>query len=98
MTNARAKFLLSVYRPNGADAKDLAFKEALAQVQRDPTLGNWFREQQAFDELISAKLRSIEIPARLPTAILAGFRAPAIPRHQSVPWIAIAAVLVVGWE
>jgi hypothetical protein len=72
MTNARAKFLLSVYRPNGADAEDPAFKEALAQAQRDPTLGSWFREQQAFDELIFAKLRSIEVPANFPTAILGG--------------------------
>ncbi len=70
MTNARAKLLLSVYRPNGADAEDPAFKEALAQVRLDPTLGSWFREQRAFDELIFAKLRSIEVPANLPTAIL----------------------------
>jgi hypothetical protein len=96
MTNERAKFLLSVYRPNGADAEDPAFKEALAQVRLDPTLGSWFREQRAFDELIIAKLRSIEVPANLPTAILAGFRATVMPRHQSIPWLAIAAVLVPG--
>jgi hypothetical protein len=67
MRNECAKFLLSAYRPNGADARDPVFKEALEQVQRDPVLARWFREQRDFDEMISAKLRLVEPPAGLET-------------------------------
>ena len=96
MTSERAKFLLSVYRPNGADAQDPAFKEALDQVRRDPVLANWFRQQRDFDERISAKLRSIEPPAGLQEAILAGLRATAIPQDRLIRWMAIAAALALA--
>jgi len=43
MTNEEAKFLLSGYRPNGADAGDAALAEALAQARRDPALGAWWQ-------------------------------------------------------
>ena len=42
MTNERAKFVLGAYRPNGADAKDPMFAEALEQAKRDPNLAAWF--------------------------------------------------------
>ena len=71
MTNECAKFLLSAYRSNGADAQDPVFKEALDQARHDPVLANWLREQREFDEIISAKLCSIEPPAGLREAILA---------------------------
>jgi hypothetical protein len=96
MTSERAKFLLSVYRPNGADAQDPAFKEALDQVRRDPVLADWFRQQRDFDETISAKLRSIEPPAGLQRAVLAGLRATAIPQDRLIRWMAIAAALALA--
>jgi hypothetical protein len=43
MTNESAKFLLSAYRPNGTDAHDPVFKEALEQAPCDPELATWFR-------------------------------------------------------
>lgn len=36
MRNECAKFLLSAYRPNGADALDPVFKDALEQLECDP--------------------------------------------------------------
>jgi hypothetical protein len=96
MTNESAKFLLSAYRPNGADAGDPVFKEALEQAQRDPQLASWFRQQRDFDEIISAKLRSIEPPAGLEAAILAGLRTTSIPRYPFIRWLSIAAALVLG--
>ena len=96
MTNECAKFLLSAYRPNGADARDPVFKEALDQAQRDPVLANWFRQQRDFDEIISLTLRSLEPPAGLQEAILAGLRTTAIPQYRLVRWLAIAAALALG--
>jgi hypothetical protein len=96
MRNESAKALLSAYRPNGADAGDPIFKEALEQVQRDPKLASWFREQREFDEMISAKLRSIEPPAGLETAILAALRTISIPRYPFLRRLAIAAALILG--
>ena len=96
MTNECAKLLLSAYRSNGADAQDPVFKEALDQARHDPVLANWFREQREFDEIISAKLRSIEAPAGLREAILAGLRTTAIPQHPPIRWMAIAAALALG--
>ena len=96
MTSERAKFLLSVYRPNGADAQDPAFKEALDQVRRDAALASWFQQQRDFDEMIYSKLRSIETPAALRETILAGLRTTAIPQYRIVRWLAIAAALALG--
>ncbi len=72
MTNEEAKFLLEGYRPNGADAGNLALAEALARAQRDPELRLWFERQQAFDGGIAAKLRELAPPAGLRESILAG--------------------------
>jgi hypothetical protein len=52
-----AKLMLSAYRPNGADAQDPVFKEALELAQRDPELARWFRGERDFDQMISSKLR-----------------------------------------
>ncbi len=74
MNNAEAKFILSGYRPSGADAADPAFGDALQQVQRDPALREWFGRQQIFDTAVSAKLAEVPVPAGLREAILAGGR------------------------
>ena len=74
MTNEDAKFLLSAYRPNGADAQDPFFEEALERAQCDPEVAIWFRDEQNFDQIISSKLRSIAPPSNVEAAILAGLR------------------------
>jgi hypothetical protein len=74
MNNKEAKFLLQGYRPDGRDAQDPQFEEALEQVKRDPALEQWFREQQAFDSAVSGKLRSVPVPATLKSDILAGHK------------------------
>ncbi len=74
MTNNEAKFILNAYRPNGADAGDAAFSEALEQAKRDPALGAWFAREQAHNAAVAAKLREVAAPAGLREAILAGAR------------------------
>ncbi len=74
MTNDEAKFLLQGYRPNGQDAENPAFAEALAQAARDPALRAWLGREQAFDAVIAGKLRDVAPPAGLRESILAGTR------------------------
>ena len=96
MTNQDAKLVLSAYRPNGADARDPFFEQALQQAKRDPELMEWFEKQRAFDRVIVAKLRTIEPPAGLNSQILAGLRAVRVPRHSVSPWVAVAGALLVA--
>ncbi len=72
MTNEEAKFMLSGYRSNGADAKNETFAEALAQAERDPLLRNWFEREQEFDAIIAPKMGQVSAPSGLRESILAG--------------------------
>lgn len=72
MTNDEAKFMLQGYRANGADAADPVFAEALRHAQEDPATQAWFEREQAFDAVISDKLRAVTPPPGLREAILAG--------------------------
>jgi hypothetical protein len=72
MNNEEARFLLQAYRPNGRDAQDPQFQEALEQVKRDPALEQWFREQQAGDAAVSEYMRAVPVPSTLKSSILAG--------------------------
>jgi hypothetical protein len=97
ITNESAKFVLNAYRPNGADAQDPVFRDALEQAARDPELGAWFKEQRSFDSLIASKLAEFQPPASLYSTILAGIanRSP-IRRFTFRPLPALAAVLVLS--
>ena len=74
MNTQQAKFILQGYRPNGADAGDTTFAEALEQVKLDPVLGQWLAREQSLDRAISAKLTEVPAPAGLRESILAGGR------------------------
>ncbi len=97
MTNEDAKFVLTTYRPNGADAQDPTFRAALDQAARDPELGAWFKEQRSFDSLVAAKLTEIQPPPALYPAIIAGLktRTP-VRRFNLTPILALAAVFIVS--
>src|SRR5260370_13500363 len=85
------------YRPNGADAQDPVFREALEQATRDPELGAWFKEQRGFDSMIADKLSGIEPPATLRSAILDGIDNRPSARHFSMrTLLALAAVIVLS--
>jgi hypothetical protein len=72
MNNHEAQFVLNAYRPNGQDAADPQFSDALAQARRDPVLQRWFDDSIAFDKAITEKLCAVEVPAGLRESILAG--------------------------
>jgi hypothetical protein len=97
MNNETAKLILSAYRPDGADAQDPVFADALEQARRDPQLGQWFEEQRTFDQSIFQELKRIEAPSSASDFLLRRIQA-AQPRNGSrpwIPWLALAAVLVI---
>jgi hypothetical protein len=98
MDNEVAKFILQAYRPHGQDADDPKMAEAIEQSRRDPDLGRWLDEEQAFDKEVSAKIRSVPVPAGLRETIIAG--ATVIPTRswwrQPSAWAVAAAIVVLS--
>lgn len=98
MKNEEAKFILSAYRPNGQDANDPTFREALEQVRKDPALAKWFEFEQKFDRAMTAKLGSVVPPEGLRAAILAGSRVSEETTRawwRQPKWLALAASVLV---
>lgn len=97
MNQQEAKFILGAFRPDGRDASDVMFAEALALVDRDPELRQWLERQRAFDRAVVARLGAIAPPAELRQAILTGARAsrPRRPWWASPVWLGAAAAIVV---
>ena len=101
MNSTRAREILSGYRPGGEDQTDPDFASALALVERDPELADWFESQQAVDSALHRKFMEIPIPVGLQTRILANRPKPrsamvwwAAP--FSIPTAALAVLLVGG--
>jgi hypothetical protein len=97
MKTADAKFLLRACRPDGRDAADPLFAEALAQARQDPVLHDWVMREQAVDAVVAAKLAAVMPPAGLRDAILVGARASRQPQRawwQNPLWLAAACVAV----
>jgi hypothetical protein len=94
MTNEEAKFILRAYRPNGRDAGDPAFADALTQAERDPELRGWFERQRAFDAAVAAKFSQLATPTGLAESILNGARIsaakPSKVWFRDLRWLAAA--------
>lgn len=71
MDNEEAKLILGSFRPDGADANDPAFAEALALAAEDRGLGEWLARERATDATFAAALGDVEIPEDLRDSILA---------------------------
>jgi len=97
MKNQEAKFILGAYRPDGQDAGDPMFAEALSQAERDPDLRIWFERGRKFDTTVSEKIRTLAPPPELRAAILAGGRAsqPRLRWWTNPLWMAAAAAVVI---
>ena len=67
MKNDEAKFILSAYRPDGDDAGDARFAEALAQAEQDPELAPWLQEERRFDSVFCDALGAVPVPPDLRT-------------------------------
>ena len=69
MDRDRAKFVLRSFRPDGGDADEPAFAEALALATKDWELGEWLANERARDAAFASLLTEAEIPDDLREAI-----------------------------
>ena len=98
MDKKEAKFILSAYRPNGADAGDSQISAALEMVNRDPDLKKWFESEVQQDQLIADKLKELRPPSNLRAQILAGMKVvESPPWWRRSPIMALAASLIVAF-
>ena len=74
MDNEHAKLILAAYRPNGRDAQDPSFSEALRQAEIDPELQRLLSEQTAFDQRMIKGLESVTPPGSAKSRALAAMR------------------------
>lgn len=101
MDTAQAKLILSAYRP-GRD--DLAtgedplpdLQEALACLEADPELAQWFAGQSDLDETLRSALREISPPPGLRERILASSKITPFPTLTARLWLAVAACVLLG--
>lgn len=70
MDREQARFILQSFRPDGADASDADFAEALQLVAKDRQLGEWLADERATDAAFAAALGAVEIPEELRQHIL----------------------------
>jgi hypothetical protein len=105
MDRDEAKLILSALRPDGAEVHEPIFAEALALLETDPELRDWWQAQQKFDRKIAAKLSEVPVPEDLRDRILASPKIEAFPpqwRHRSLlaaaALIAILCVAISFWN
>ena len=97
ITNETAKFLLNAYRPNGADAQDPVFRDALEQAARDPELGAWFKEQRGFRLDDRRKVFRNRAPGHIALRDSGrNHNRPSMRRFSIRPFLALAAVIVLS--
>lgn len=98
MNNQEAKLILQAYRPNGQDAADPFFAEALEQSRRDPELQKWFAEEVALNSRVQTRLESaIPIPSALKSDLLALRKTVRLVPWWSQPMrLAAAAVILLS--
>lgn len=65
MDHAKAKLILSSFRPNGSDVNDPTFAEALALAAEDKDLGQWLANERAQDLAFAESLAEFPIPENL---------------------------------
>ena len=96
MDKEQARFILRSFRPDGADAGDPDFAEALQFALENRELGEWLAQERAFDAAFTRALSSIDLPENLrkdTIACLAAERGDFPPAEdpQDGVWIAALA-------
>jgi hypothetical protein len=71
MDKEQAKFLLSSFRPDGADAHLPEFADALRLAAEDREVGEWLAQERATDAAFAKALNEVPIPDGLRDEILA---------------------------
>jgi len=71
MDKQQAKFILQSFRPDGADATDADFADALRLAAQDRELGDWLARERASDAAFATALSEVKIPDDLKGHIMA---------------------------
>lgn len=71
MDKEQARFILCSFRPDGADANDPDFAEALKLAMENRQLGEWLASERAFDAEFAQALSSVKLAENLREDILA---------------------------
>ncbi len=87
--------VLLLYRPGTDDAEEPEIQQALELARQDPELAEWLKQHQAFQVSVRSKLRQLEVPPGLKTALLSHSKIvrPQVFWQRPV-WIAAAALFV----
>lgn len=98
MDREQARFVLQSFRPDGADAGDPDFAEALKLALENRELGEWLASERAFDAGFAVALGSVDLPGHLREDIfasLAGERGdfPQAEDMNDAAWIGALASL-----
>jgi hypothetical protein len=94
MTAQQAKEILTLYRPDSADAADPEFAEALQLCDRDPDLKRWFDEHCTVYRELRARFRQIAVPDGLKEQILAERKVHTSPLRSRLKLLAAAAAAI----
>jgi hypothetical protein len=94
MDSRAAKEILFLYR-GAIDDDDPRFAEALAQVDRDPELAEWLRQEHESYAAIHAKLHEIETPDDLREKILRQRPIPFPDRDVAPGWLKLVAAVII---
>lgn len=65
MDKEQARFILRSFRPDGADAADPDFAEALKLAMENRELGEWLAGERAFDSAFANALVAVDLPEYL---------------------------------
>ncbi len=71
MDKEQARFILRSFRPDGADAEDPDFTEALKLATENRDLGEWLASERAFDASFAEALGTVDLPETLREDIMA---------------------------
>jgi hypothetical protein len=71
MDKEQARFILRSFRPDGADAGDPDFAEALKLAMENRELGEWLASERAFDAEFASALGTVDLPENLREDIMA---------------------------
>jgi hypothetical protein len=70
MDKEQARFILRSFRPDGEDAGDRDFEDALKLAVENRELGEWLAHERAFDAAFANALGSVDLPENLREDIL----------------------------
>lgn len=71
MDKEQARFILRSFRPDGADAGDPDFADALKLATENRELGEWLASERAFDAAFANALKTVDLPEQLREDIMA---------------------------